>query len=364
MNQHLAYLIALYAAIRMSRQSVPPKVRTVLIIQNMKLGDMVCTTPMFTAIKKHLPHVRVVVMGNSINRELLVGHPHVDEYVSTKMSIATITAVNADVCIFPGPNPVGIMYALRSSVPCIIAPRVVGGMCPQNTLWYRLLSRFIRTESHSMGTYAPGEYLKLLAPLGIKEGDTAKSLAVNSLIKESIAQSLKQHGTVIGIAPSAGNKIKQWPAKRFAEVADALIEQYGVHVALVGGPADTEEAEEMLAAMKHSDSVTSYVGTINIETLKALISNLKLFIASDTGPIYIAEALGLPTVVLVGPVDEREQPPNAPPGHVVVLPRNRQGPYLHVLNARIHDTDLVQAEVLRTEAEDVLNAARGILENV
>ena len=34
-----------------------------------------------------------------------------------------------------------------------------------------------------------------------------------------------------------------------------------------------------------------------------------LFISVDTGPIYIAEAFNVPTVDIVGPVDENVQPP-------------------------------------------------------
>lgn len=39
------------------------------------------------------------------------------------------------------------------------------------------------------------------------------------------------------------------------------------------------------------------------------MNRFNLYIAADTGPIYIAHALKVPLVDIIGPVDPREQPP-------------------------------------------------------
>ena len=50
-------------------------------------------------------------------------------------------------------------------------------------------------------------------------------------------------------------------------------------------------------------------GLFSLDELKALIQRLSLFISVDTGPIYIAEAFDVPTIDIIGPMDENEQPP-------------------------------------------------------
>ena len=72
------FVAALY---RGSAKQLTNAPKSVTIIQLAKLGDMVCTTPMFAAIKKAYPQTEVFVVGNNINQALLAGHPQVDEYV-------------------------------------------------------------------------------------------------------------------------------------------------------------------------------------------------------------------------------------------------------------------------------------------
>src|SRR3989338_9471272 len=58
--------------------------KKIAIMQTAKLGDMVCTTPMFRAAKEKYPEVKVFAIGNEINREVLEGNPDVDEYIVWK----------------------------------------------------------------------------------------------------------------------------------------------------------------------------------------------------------------------------------------------------------------------------------------
>ena len=83
-------------------------------------------------------------------------------------------------------------------------------------------------------------------------------------------------------------------------------------------------------------------GKLDIDTLKAVISKLNMFISVDTGPIYIAEAFNIPTIDITGPIDEREQPPRGE-FHRNVIPPDRKKPELFVLNARSYNRE----EVLR-----------------
>lgn len=360
--QHLRNLFALVALILRPRTKIPEHIRTVAVIQNMKLGDMVCTTPVFRALKKHIPGVRVVVYG-TVDAELLAGHPAVDAYVRIDTHDAlrrSLTDEVPDVVIIPGPNPSALATVALLEVPLVIAPIVTGGTSPYATRWYRFFTRYVLTRPHRFGHYAPREYLSLLEPLGIFTDDTKKTLCRDETSERRAVELLPRGARYVGIAPSAGNKIKQWPAERFGQIADELIENEGVIVVLIGSGADIEESQRMIAAMKNTSACINLIGAVPVSELKSVIARLDLFIASDTGPIYIAEAFGVPTVDIVGPVDEREQPPRGPRQRIV-LPRGRKGPYLHVMNARIYDAQLVRAEVERTEVVDVLKEARALL---
>ena len=72
----------------------------------------------------------------------------------------------------------------------------------------------------------------------------------------------------------------------------------------------------------------------------------------DRGPLYIAEAFGVPTVDIVGPVDEREQPP-IDVRHVVVVPEGRRRAELHVMNGRVYDAAEARRQVVAISVEQV-----------
>ena len=138
----------------------------------------------------------------------------------------------------------------------------------------------------------------------------------------------------MGVSPSAGNKIKEWPSERFAKVADHLIEKHQANIIIIGGPEDKRRVAKTKNHMKFGMKALE-VTNFSIDELKALISKLGLFISVDTGPIYIAEAFGIPTIDIVGPMDEKEQPPIGVIHKVVVPVRTK--PQLHIMNARAYD---------------------------
>lgn len=327
-----------------------------------KLGDMICTTPVFRSIKKSDPDYKVYVLGNKINKDLLENSDLIDGYIVFNDifdSIKKIRAISFDFAIMTGPSFINLGILSLSNIGKIISPAVINGFSPYQDIYYKILSVLSIKIPHKMGSYVPREYLRLLEPLGIYTENTKKyldfsedaDLFVDNLL-ESNGLDLKED-LIVGISPSAGNKIKQWPEDRFAEVADYINQKYGGKIIVIGGPNDEKEVSNMI---RHISSDTKYVnvqGRLNIDQLKALVSKLSLFISVDTGPIYIAEAFGIPTIDIVGPMDENEQPPVGDMHKVIVSKRIK--PELHIMNARIYDYKEALRQVFDTEISFVLS---------
>lgn len=366
-NKNYYFVRAFLSLLFRSRNKVVLPVRTVVVIQNMKMGDMVCTTPLFNALKKNSTGVRVVVCGDAVNEELLKGHPSVDRYIrfvhaDIPSVIHALKSESIDVGLTPGPDALAVAVLALSGARSIVAPRVMGGESPYEGRWYKLLRRFVITATHTMGMYAPREYLRLLEPLSIHTDDTSKTLHVSNESDAKASTILGEHSFFVGISPAAGNKIKQWPAERFARVADFLVEQHGARIVVFGSKGDSEEIDTMLRSMNHRDAAIELRGKAGIEELKAVSKRLSLFISADTGPIYIAEAFGVPTVDIVGPVDEREQPPHGPQ-NVVLVPEPPRVPQLHVLDARSYDPVEARRQAESVSVERVIEAVDTLLKN-
>lgn len=347
----------------------------ILIAQSAKLGDMVCTTPMFRAAKQRYPDSCLFVMGSAANKELLAGNPYIDEYLVFPQHNSGVRAIlrekKIDVVIMTAPNPGLLWELLRCRVKKIIVPKIVGGVSPYATKTYRLLSRFATRVPIQFRGYMPREYVGLLAPLGVPSDDVRKELAVSHEAVLRVTDMLAQKGYdpkkdfIVGIAPSTGaNKIKAWGPERFAQVANYLSEKHNAALVIIAAKGEHEDAERMRRALEPGVRCLDLTGKLSIEELKALILLLSLYISSDTGPIHIAEAFDIPSVDVLGAVAEHHTVLDNE-RHRTVFAAGRGEPALHTMSASVYDpvevrrqTDMVTVGMVTAEVEALLSTIK------
>lgn len=327
----LSLLYCLIFGAPRKKPSTPP--RKIVIVQGAKLGDMVCTTPLLRAIKENLPEAKVIVVGDPVNQRLLAGHPDLDRYLVWKNNffalIGEIRKIGPDYGLIVLPSVAGLALLFLSAAKSVAAPTVSGGPSPYETRSYHFLKRFSVTVPHYYNHYAPREYLRLLEPLGVVSENTAKTLTVAAEDANKVEEFLSRHNLeksklLVGLTPSVGgDKLKLWAPEKFARLAEKLVERFEAKILILGAGADKSEVEAMLQNLKNHKGITNAFGQFSIGEFKALIARLDILISADTGPIYIAEALGTPTVDILGPVHEGVQPPRGELHKVVFAPRKR-----------------------------------------
>lgn len=94
------------------------------------------------------------------------------------------------------------------------------------------------------------------------------------------------------ISPCASHILRNWPAERYAQLADYAIRQHGMKVLLVGSPAPFEK--EVCAAIESAmtEKAHNICGQDTLKQLTALLTEADLAVAPDTGPAHIASAVG------------------------------------------------------------------------
>jgi heptosyltransferase-1 len=147
--------------------------------------------------------------------------------------------------------------------------------------------------------------------------------------------------------PGAGWGAKQWPAKRFGQVAKLLKEE-GVQSVINFGPG--EEGIAVVASDASGGAATTFQGSLT--QLIALTRRASLFIGGDTGPMHLAAALGIPVVGIFGPTNPARNGPFGTP-HIVLRSPASFNSYKHV--ARPDDG------LLEINVEQVTSAARQLL---
>jgi heptosyltransferase-1 len=109
--------------------------------------------------------------------------------------------------------------------------------------------------------------------------------------------------------PGAGWGNKAWGEERFARLADRLLRSSGIQPIVSWGPGDEARADslaETLGAPK--------IPASDFADLARIISEARFFAAGDTGPLHLADALGVPTIGLFGPTDPARNGPSGREG--------------------------------------------------
>lgn len=114
---------------------------------------------------------------------------------------------------------------------------------------------------------------------------------------------------LIGITPGGGASWgkdasrKHWPKENFAVVADKLVSEGGRRVVIFGSESESALCAAVAGKMKCRPINTG--GKLSLGRFAALLRRCRLLITNDGGPLHMASALGVKTVSVFGPVDEK-----------------------------------------------------------
>lgn len=297
----------------------------ILVISPVKIGDLVCSTPIFREIKKVFPksYLGVVLLADSTQRitsyQLLKNNPYIDKIIlpDKKRGTKIIGLLKL----------IKVIYQQRYDWSFTLSIGMIEKIIP---LWsiipYRVMSisKYATRTSKLLnftGTYkseiklhtlALRHYLNLLNFIGIKEFDEKKEIFIKPVEKKRAVQFLKSHyltpeDFLIGIAVTAGNKLKEWSPKKFSRLADRLVKELKAKIIFIGGPNDKKAISFVQSIMKEKSVDSSQ--SLSLLELAALLKYLNIFISVDTGPLYMANAMGTSVVDIAGPIDIYEQPP-------------------------------------------------------
>lgn len=181
-------------------------------------------------------------------------------------------------------------------------------------LFYKNTGRNLLIQTAKIGDFV--NVTPLLAHL--KHSDVLISKTVLPLAKhatrplrkpESYPISLdKQNVIKIGLSISAGNKSKTIPAAVWKKVFDALGDLNCIYY-VFGPQSEQVWLDDLHREVGEREDIVSLIGELPLEDVPFAISKMDFYIASDSGNVYIADAVGVPIVLIYGPCCIEEQRP-------------------------------------------------------
>ncbi len=110
---------------------------------------------------------------------------------------------------------------------------------------------------------------------------------------------LDRRQPLVAVHPGAGAAVKQWPAAAWSAVADSLAREQNAQILLTGSAGERVLTLAVAAGMARP--ALDVAGQTTLGQLAALQARCALVLGSDSGPLHLAVAAGVPTVHLYGP---------------------------------------------------------------
>jgi lipopolysaccharide heptosyltransferase II len=295
-----------------------------LIINPFGIGDVLFTFPVIKAIKDAYPQSFIGFWCNNRVEPIIKLNPLVNE--SYPLSRGDLKKIYKDSFIKGLFSAIKLVWSIRRGrfQVCLDFSldhryglfSLVTGIRRRIGFNFKGRGRFLTDKIDINGyseKHAIEYYLSLLDFLGIVPKNKVFQLSAPAQIQDKAKDILAMKGIeqgdlLVGIAPGAGGSwgkdadYKHWPAVRFAQLADKLVDKYKAKVLILGDESERPLADVLLNAMRNKP--IDLAGKLNLKDLPGVIGHCSLFISNDGGPMHLAVALGVKSVSIFGPVNE------------------------------------------------------------
>lgn len=283
-------------------------IKKILLIKLRGIGDVVLSTIVLDNLKEIFPNAKIDFLSDKPGTWAVEKIPQINDVIifdrgSTLNRIKQIFQIRKrkyDIVFDFFTNPATALLTYFSG-----AKYRIGYPYKGRKYAYNLYGPEARDKHHAAKLHL--EVLKEIGlPVESKNLHFGMEKSDEDFSKEFIQNSFSGDKLLLGISPSGGWKSKKCDPVKFAEIADAIVDEFGFEVLIVWGPDDKKEAEEIKDEMK---SPAVFAPPTSIRQMGALISNCDLIVANDSGPMHISTAVGTPTLSLHGPTNPRLQGP-------------------------------------------------------
>jgi ADP-heptose:LPS heptosyltransferase len=278
----------------------------ILIVRLSALGDVIHGLPVACALRDALPDAVVGWIVEGRAGDLLEGHEAIDELIRVPKgwlkSPGAVWNTWKRLRQLQFNVTLDLQALTKSAIAAWLtgAPQRIGKAGPDG----RELSKWLNNELVPLGgEHVIDHYLGLLRPLGIKAPQVRFGLPQwphdDAAVARFLTSNRLSHGKFVLLSPGAGWPSKIWPADRYGAIARHIAEQHGLASVVAWAGADERRLAEQV--VHHSQGHARLAPPTNVRELAALARRARLFLGSDTGPMHLAVAVGIPAISLHGP---------------------------------------------------------------
>jgi heptosyltransferase I len=280
-------------------QGVPDNI---CIVMMSAVGDAVHVLPVINALKRANPKTRITWVLQPGPAALVRGHRSVDEIIvfDRARGLKAFTDVGRELAKRQFDLVINLQVYFKAGIVTASTHAPVKlGFDRARARDFNWLFTNRKIPAHPV-QHVQDQYFEFLTALGVSPKPVEWDLGPWPQEREwqrRFASSIDRPIASIVVATSKPEK--DWLPDRWAEVADALHQQFGMQVVLVGGKSERELAAERIVMQRAKHKPRSELGS-GLRNLVSILDSSALVLSPDTGPLHMAVALDRPVISLMG----------------------------------------------------------------
>ena len=311
------------------------RVRSIVVVELTRLGDLVTVLPAVISLRRHFPDAQIHVMADASYAPLLElcdADVRLMPVAGSRRPFAFLSALLAvrrlapDVVCSMSPANRNAALALASG-----APFIVGYLNWANSLTPSLGISPVESIGVRDGARVlfGGENIetrpdKVLQSLGIRSSRGAAFELSGWVPSEAVTRSLRDEGVTgqtpyVVIHPFSRWTYRSWPPERFAALVRLALETLPHDVIFLCHASENALLRPLRARCPEGERVRFFVSS-DIYRTAAVMKGAAAFVGNDSGLIHLAAVLGLPLVGLYGPAAPAQSAPLSSDGAFLYKP--------------------------------------------
>lgn len=294
------------------------KNKTIVIMYMLYFGDMISITPFLEVLRREAAGSRLILVMDRRFIDAVRFNPNIDEIFpfdrqGKQKGLAATWKAGREL----GKKHPDILLTLHgtsrtSLMGLAMHPRFWGGEAGTR------LDHFFMDWPITIETYrshAVDKYLDVLRRLGVSDlhhhGMKTYVSAEWQKKADDFFRSRGIHDTdlLAGFSVGSSTPEKNWPAEKFGEVAEHFAGK-GMIPVFFGVSGELPLIRKAQSAMTHPSVVAA--GELSMGEFMAAAGRCSLFFTNDSGPMYVADSRGVPTISMFGPSNAKFHHPLGP----------------------------------------------------
>jgi len=306
----------------------PEEVKNILIVrQHNQLGDMLCSVPLFAAIRKKFPKAHITLVASPINYEILFSdiNPYIDKVITyRKAPFKNLMDFyrelkNHDYQIGIVPSTVSISRTSHFINFFSGAKIRVGVKSIDNKI--NSVEYLLNVKSDfgwdSRKLHQTERNLDVGRQIGCDLTEQEKK-NVRILLSNDEIEFAKifidkyfpdKSKLIISLHPGAGKVPNRWKKENFIELIKKLHEKYNCYFLITSGLIDKEITDDVRDRLQAAGINCTLLENTPIRKVGAVIKLTDLYITNDTGTLHVAGGVDANIISLFGPTHGYEWAP-------------------------------------------------------